>query len=147
MFVHIFIGIYLQLNHAQYRKIYNTIQYSTEANILYKINGWLQQVWSFYPRPLQERGSTDGHFLLLLFLLLFLLFFQPSNFLFLLGTENAMGGGGAWDFRCDAILFQPTLDQPYPHPNVWCAYFFTVYFFFYYCCQYNFPRLCQCVVQ
>ena len=46
----------------------------------------------FYPHPLRERGSTDWHFLLL-FLLLFL---QTSNFLFLLGTENAVGGVGLW---------------------------------------------------
>ena len=36
----------------------------------------------FYPCPLQEHGSTYGHFLLLF------LFIHASNFLFLLGTER-----------------------------------------------------------
>ena len=36
---------------------------------------------------MQEHGSTDGHFLH---------FLHTSNFLFLLGTENAMGGVGLW---------------------------------------------------
>ena len=42
----------------------------------------------FYPHPLRERGSTDGNFLLFLYL-------HTSNFLFLLGTENAVGGHGS----------------------------------------------------
>ena len=41
----------------------------------------------FYPCPLQKCGSSDGHFLLLL---------HTTNFLFLLDTENAMGGVGPW---------------------------------------------------
>ena len=45
----------------------------------------------FLPTPLVGHGSTDGHFLLLLFL-----FFPTSNFLFLLGTENTVGGVGLW---------------------------------------------------
>ena len=50
----------------------------------------------FYPHPLWERGSTDGHFLLFLYL-------HTSNFLFLLGTENAVGGHGS--LAVYAILF------------------------------------------
>ena len=43
------------------------------------------QVWFFlYPHPMQQHGSSDGHFLLLLLLLLLLLH---------LSTENAMGRG------------------------------------------------------
>ena len=44
----------------------------------------------FYPCPLWERGSTDGHFIILLFL------FQTSKCLFLLGTENTMWGRGTF---------------------------------------------------
>ena len=48
--------------------------------------------------PRWNHGSTDGLFLLLLlFLLLFLLLLlHTTKFLFLLGTENAVGGGGAF---------------------------------------------------
>ena len=45
------------------------------------------QQTDFYPCPLWECGSTDGHF--------YFLFLHTSNLLFLLGTENAMGGSGS----------------------------------------------------
>ena len=44
----------------------------------------------FYSHPLWEHGSTDGHFHFLFLCLC--LFLHTSNFLFLLGTENAVGG-------------------------------------------------------
>ena len=62
----------------------------------------LTQMYNFYPRPLRERGSTDGHFLLLLFLLL-----QTSIFLFLLGTENAMGGHGPFAVMRSCLSIHP----------------------------------------
>ena len=48
----------------------------------------------FLPMPLAESWSSDGLFLLLL---------HTSNFLFLLGTENALGGHGS--FAVYAVLF------------------------------------------
>ena len=51
---------------------YSTVQSSNKIQIIFY----------FYPRPLQERESTDGHFLLLLQL------FPTSNFLFLPGWKN-----------------------------------------------------------
>ena len=52
----------------------------------------------FYTCPLQERGSTDGHFL----------FLQTSNLLFLIGTENAMGGCGVFGCVCHLVLYEPS---------------------------------------
>ena len=65
----------------------------------------------FLPTPL----AAVWVFRLTFFLLLLLL--HTTNFLFLLGTENAVG---AWVFRCDAILFSPVPPHPLhpvlPHP-------------------------------
>ena len=53
----------------------------------------------FYPWSLEVELSSDGLFLLLLLFLLFFLLFHTSNclpsntLLFILGTENTMGGG------------------------------------------------------
>ena len=91
----------------------------------------------FYPRPLQERGSTDGHFLLLLLFLFFhtssilflpgrkklMFLFLPGQknlkflflpgqeklkFLFLLGKENS-GGVGPWQCMPSCFLSTPHL--------------------------------------
>ena len=49
----------------------------------------------------EERGSTDGHFLLLLLLLSHLQSFVSLRYrMFLLGTENAVGGGGVGLWQC-----------------------------------------------
>ena len=68
----------------------------------------------FYPRPLRERESTDGHFLLLLQL------FPTSNFLFLPGWKKHKFYSHPW----------PVTNQTWPDLIPLLCYNFCVWFIF-----------------
>ena len=67
----------------------------------------ITQLKHFYPHPLWEHGSTDGHFLLLRLLL------HTTNFLFLLGTENTVGGRGSFAVMRSCFLLHIKMPRTY----------------------------------